>query len=878
MKTYLTFAETKTVTCKYRITWSWDDILSTALEALELRPDCQYQLSCTVAGGDPVVLDRSAPRPLSRIQSLTLTGLAVTNIGIPANAPPLDTFYASLDEYRRLPERLGWGATGEVWKGVEVATGKHVAMKQINGVNEEHYNREVQIAASFCHETLLAVLRCTPVSDGSATIITPHMENGSLQKVLDLVHRDQAPDWWTPTAQMKILQGIAVGGRILHSGRVIHRDLKPGNVLLDENHEPKISDFDLSKLVQRERSDANTGGDLGTPGYQAPEIAEGKPYDFKVDVYSFGHIIRAVWTGEPPFRGLNQWQMYRAMKGGLLPQFPADAPPLLVQLAHDCWLENPKERPTFADVADRLGDPELLRSIPGLSVDEFRAYRQRIMTAENGGLRPVLSESRSVISMARTLPAMPLVARSKEASPMVSFTEPPGDSDAANQEISALGDESAQLRASLSSVNQELSLRVNECERLRAEIESLNRALRESRNECNGLRDRLDSADQNLASSQHRNNRIAQLSQALLDERNRLQGDLNVANRQLGDRGRECERLRNELDSVKDTVASVQVERHQLMEYLDGATAQHVNLCAELDSVTTALRMSSDEADERLQHLNEKIEKCERLQTELNLMKPGLDSQAAECAQLRASLDSAIQQLSDKSRESERLRSELASVNETSASMAAERHQLREQLNTSKAQYANLRRQFDSVETTLRSNSGSRDEMPQRLNAKLEECERLKASLGTQRANADRVASQLRDKAGACDKLQVSLQAAHKELSSQRATIEQFTSKLQHKKAKCHALKDDLNATKRNLAETQAQAGHCAAQSHGLRSKRCRTVAIAHERCVTAQSVCQVESRGVGGRVFARAAASRAEVTAAAYIQFDSDSEEYEYE
>jgi serine/threonine protein kinase len=174
---------------------------------------------------------------------------------------------------------------------------------------------------------------------------------------------------------MIILFGIAVGVGTLHERRVMHRDLKPDNVLLDGNHEPKISDFGCSKVAAE--NDDNTADGIGTPSYLAPEVIEGEDYDFRIDVFAFGMTMYAVLAGEDPFPGLNRFKILKGIAKHRRPDFPADAPSPLVNLAQRCWDGDRTRRPTFQEIIAELESPEVL-SCPALSSWAYRDYRDRI--------------------------------------------------------------------------------------------------------------------------------------------------------------------------------------------------------------------------------------------------------------------------------------------------------------------------------------------------------------------------------------------------------------------------------------------------------------------------------------------------------------------
>ena len=144
---------------------------------------------------------------------------------------------------------------------------------------------------------------------------------------------------------------------VLHSNRVIHRDLKPGNILLDSNYHPSITDFGLSKFLDPENSRNQSMAGIGTLPYIAPEVHDGDEYGRKSDVYSFGILMYEVITGEKAFHDLLKKAYGRFLMkvmSGERPQFPGPIKPGLKKLIEDCWSQDPEKRPDFHTIFHKL--------------------------------------------------------------------------------------------------------------------------------------------------------------------------------------------------------------------------------------------------------------------------------------------------------------------------------------------------------------------------------------------------------------------------------------------------------------------------------------------------------------------------------------------
>jgi TPR repeat protein/serine/threonine protein kinase len=409
IETRLFLAELPPITCEYNLDSSGDEVLSVALRALDISPDGQYEVECELDSEDSVPLDLSSPTPLRTLDFTRVRALIVRNLGLPAGPVDISKWYLDSQDYEISTRCLGSGGHGRVYQATHKITKEAVAVKKVGDDEELSYQREVVNSATVRHPTLLPLIGCTPFSehaDPKGMIITPLMETGSLQGIIEQVRRGATPVWWTTTTKLKILLGIAIGVKTLWDHRVFHRDLKPQNILLDGNHEPKLCDFGQSKYSPLGTSRHNTGG-MGTPMYSSPEVIRGEAYGFKADVFAFGLMMYSVWAGDEPFvapprRTLTLQQLNQMLVSGTRPTFPPGTPEPLVSLAKRCWDDSPELRPEIGEIVEGLHDPILLAAVPDLSHFDYREYGERILLfqelaecrAECGALKAELLESR----------------------------------------------------------------------------------------------------------------------------------------------------------------------------------------------------------------------------------------------------------------------------------------------------------------------------------------------------------------------------------------------------------------------------------------------------------------------------------------------------
>ncbi|KAK7391018.1 hypothetical protein VNO78_19297 [Psophocarpus tetragonolobus] len=208
--------------------------------------------------------------------------------------------------------KIGKGGFGEVYKGI-LPCGRHVAVKRLSKSSPQgvvEFQNEILLIAKLQHRNLVELIGfCLEVHE--KILIYQYMPNGSLDNFLF----DTQPKKLCWSERYKIIKGVAQGILYLHEHsrfKVIHRDLKPSNILLDENMNPKISDFGMARMVEIDHDRGKTKRIVGTYGYMSPEYAMFGQFSEKSDVFSFGVMILEIMTGK---RNINSHQSYYTSDG-----------------------------------------------------------------------------------------------------------------------------------------------------------------------------------------------------------------------------------------------------------------------------------------------------------------------------------------------------------------------------------------------------------------------------------------------------------------------------------------------------------------------------------------------------------------------------------
>ncbi|XP_020216964.1 cysteine-rich receptor-like protein kinase 10 [Cajanus cajan] len=195
--------------------------------------------------------------------------------------------------------KLGEGGFGEVYKGT-LSSGQEIAVKRLSkssGQGGEEFKMEVEVVAKLQHRNLVRLLGFC-LQGEEKILVYEYVPNKSLDYILFDHERQRELDW---ARRYKIIGGIARGIQYLHEDsrlRIIHRDLKASNVLLDRDMNPKISDFGMARIFGVDQTQGNTSRIVGTYGYMAPEYAMHGEFSVKSDVYSFGVLLMEIISGK----------------------------------------------------------------------------------------------------------------------------------------------------------------------------------------------------------------------------------------------------------------------------------------------------------------------------------------------------------------------------------------------------------------------------------------------------------------------------------------------------------------------------------------------------------------------------------------------------
>lgn len=290
-----------------------------------------------------------------------------------------DVFGKKLGHYLLL-EQLGEGGMAKVFNAFDSRMERNVAIKVILPSKRssktflEQFEMEAKALASLTHTNIVKVLNYG-VENDQPFLVMEYIPGGTLKEAVT-----QKLPWQTAAA---ILAPIARALEYVHRQQIVHRDVKPSNILLQEDFQPMLSDFGILKLLEskEEKVSSAIGVGVGTPEYMPPEQGMGKEVDFRADIYSLGLVFYELVTGQKPFTADTPMAMVLKHVTDEIPRptkIDRRIPPFVERAILRAVQKNPEERYAsmgeFADVLEliALGEKAPARKILRLAAGKTK--------------------------------------------------------------------------------------------------------------------------------------------------------------------------------------------------------------------------------------------------------------------------------------------------------------------------------------------------------------------------------------------------------------------------------------------------------------------------------------------------------------------------
>ncbi|KAA8515039.1 hypothetical protein F0562_018173 [Nyssa sinensis] len=315
--------------------------------------------------------------------------------------------------------KVGEGGFGPVYKGL-LSDGTVIAVKQLSSKSKQgnrEFLNEIGMISCLQHPNLVKLHGCC-IEGNQLLLVYEYMENNSLASALfNSENGKLLLDWST---RLKICIGIARGLAFLHEEsrlKIVHRDIKATNVLLDRDLNPKISDFGLARLNEDEKTHISTRI-AGTIGYMAPEYALWGYLTYKADVYSFGVVVLEIVSGKSnnnymPSNNcvcLLDWACHLQQTGNLAElidqklgsEVNKEEAERMVKVALLCTNASPSLRPTMSEVVNmlegRMTIPEMIPQPSNYTEDlRFKAMRDFHQDKQNQSFSPMQTQNSTII-------------------------------------------------------------------------------------------------------------------------------------------------------------------------------------------------------------------------------------------------------------------------------------------------------------------------------------------------------------------------------------------------------------------------------------------------------------------------------------------------
>jgi serine/threonine protein kinase len=252
----------------------------------------------------------------------------------------------------KILERIGGGGMGVVYKAEDTKLKRPVALKFLppafatDSTTKERFIHEAQAASALQHNNICAIHEIDETDDGQMYIVMDCYEGETLKKKLEngKLDVDDAID---------IIVQIAEGLKKAHAKGIIHRDTKPGNIIITEDGVAKILDFGLAKFRGQTKI-TKSGSTVGTVAYMSPEQARGEAVDHRTDIWSLGVILYEMVSGELPFKGDYDQAVVYSILNEKPESLNIEIPDALKTIIEKCLEKNPSDR--YQDISYLLVD------------------------------------------------------------------------------------------------------------------------------------------------------------------------------------------------------------------------------------------------------------------------------------------------------------------------------------------------------------------------------------------------------------------------------------------------------------------------------------------------------------------------------------------
>jgi eukaryotic-like serine/threonine-protein kinase len=286
----------------------------------------------------------------------------------------------------RLHAQLGSGGVASVYRGMDLMLERDVAVKvveRVTEVREQPFAREVAALGRLSHPAIVRLY--DGGRDRDLAYLVMELVEG--QPLSPIIARDAPLD--EPRIRA-IGAAVAAALRHAHAEGCIHRDVKPSNILVDEQGEVRVTDFGIAKVV--DQAVTTTSGILGTAAYLAPEQVASRPVGPATDVYALGLVLIECWTGRKPFTG--SWTEVAVARLHRSPAIPDGIPEPWPDLLRAMTSPDPADRPSAAEVAEVLAGRRLLAAPEPPSAPQSDATAVLPPTVDVGAHLPTTGTAR----------------------------------------------------------------------------------------------------------------------------------------------------------------------------------------------------------------------------------------------------------------------------------------------------------------------------------------------------------------------------------------------------------------------------------------------------------------------------------------------------